>query len=173
MMNAGKLKVDLHVHLGEAVNFVKPSFNIAKKVVDAIKERGLDGIAITDHDRNDYAFQMKEVIETHFHDIVIICGQEVRFGLNHVVELFLSDDVTFRFIAHPGRLSNLPKMIKNGIHGLEIENGSFFINKENISALAETSGLILLSNSDAHSLSDIGRHYNNIDLEELKRRAKS
>ena len=63
-------------------------------------------------------------------------------------------------------------MIKSGIHGLEIENGSFFIDKENISALAATSGLMLLSNSDAHSLSDIGKHYNDIDLEELKRRAK-
>jgi PHP family Zn ribbon phosphoesterase len=42
---------------------------------------------------------------------------------------------------------------------------------EMIRGLAEKHDLLLLTNSDAHSLADIGHYHNEIDLEELCSRA--
>lgn len=170
-MKRKRLKLDLHTHLGEAINFAQPSLKVAQQIMEVIRERSLDGIAITDHDRKDFAFQMKEIIETHSNEVVIIPGQEIRFGIHHVIELYLPG-ATFRFIAHPGDLSHIGKHL-DYIHGVEIENGNWAINKERVTQAAAEYGLLLLSNSDAHLLSDIGRHYNYIDLEELITRAKS
>jgi PHP family Zn ribbon phosphoesterase len=42
-----------------------------------------------------------------------------------------------------------------------------------IREVAEKHDLLLLANSDAHFLSDIGKHYNEIEIEELYARARS
>ena len=49
-----KLKLDLHTHVWEAFNFVPPSVEIAEKVVNQIKSKGIDGIGITDHHNKDW-----------------------------------------------------------------------------------------------------------------------
>jgi PHP family Zn ribbon phosphoesterase len=46
------------------------------------------------------------------------------------------------------------------------------IDKSKVREVAEKHGLLLLSNSDAHYVSDIGRYYNEISLEELYARVK-
>ena len=169
-MKGKKLKLDLHTHIWEATNFAPLSFSLAEKIVQAIKERNLDGIAITDHYDKTFAFQMKEIIESQFSDIIIIPGQEISYLVDHVVELYLPDG-TFRFIAHPWDLTHLTQRL-NGVHGIEIENGQRAINKDQTGEVAQKFGLLPLSNSDAHTLSDVGLHYNYIELEELSRRAR-
>jgi histidinol phosphatase-like PHP family hydrolase len=92
-----------------------------------------------------------------------------------VVELYLPGDVTFRFIAHPGHpyVKNLDSLIDDGIHGIEFRNPLHDedMDKVRIRELAEKHDLLLLSNSDAHDLSDIGKYYNDIGIEELCARA--
>lgn len=166
-----KLKLDLHVHLGEALHFPSPSLPIAKMVVEIMRRRGLDGIAITDHDHKQFAFKMKEIIEGNFPDLLIIPGQEIKYGFDHIIELFLPGGV-FRFVAHPADFSPIERYL-GYIHGLEIENSCWVIHKERMAEIARRYDLLLLSNSDAHSLSEIGLLFNHIEIEELIRRVKA
>lgn len=166
-----KLKLDLHVHLFEAVNFAEPGPKLVRQIVGLAKLKGLDGIAITDHEElgTSFAYQIKEITEDIFNnDFIIIPGKELRQGLEHVVELYLPNNGTFRFIAHPGNLSNKDCSSLNGIHGIEIENGSFFTDEKHIIEYSKKCGLLMLKNSDAHSLADIGKCYNEIAIEDLQ-----
>ena len=101
--------------------------------------------------------------------MLIIPGQEIDIRWHQEVELYLPNGVTFRFLAHPG-YPTIPNEIEN-IQGIEIENALHYIDKERVLALAEEYDLLLLSNSDAHTVDTIGRYYTEIDIEELFSRA--
>ncbi|MFC1939240.1 PHP domain-containing protein [Chloroflexota bacterium] len=173
------MKLDLHTHCLEATSFARPDARVAERIVTRIKEQGLDGIAITDHSElgTEFACKIKDILAGSSHnEITIIIGAEVSRGPYHIVELYLRDNCTFRFIAHPG--SHSLRLLEqeysdylNGIHGMEIENGNYWVDSEEAVEFARNHGLLLLSNSDAHNLADIGRHYNEIDPEELYLRA--
>lgn len=178
------MKLDLHTHCREATACPNPTPDIVGRIVSAVKARGLDGIAITEHYTYTYAYQVRDIVHQYFNDeILIIPGKEmdkvflgIDKGLFHLVELYLPGDATFRFIAHPGHpyIRDLGSHIDGGIHGLELRNPSHDddMDDEMIRALAEKHDLLLLTNSDAHSLADIGHYHNEIDLEELCSRAK-
>lgn len=168
-----KLKLDLHTHCYEATGYRAPSLEIVRQIVDQIKAKGLDGIAITEHWDKDYGFKVKEIVEQFFNnEVLIIPGREVDVKEHQEVELYLPNGSTFRFLAHPGFPVN--SYIIEDVQGIEIENGlhNWHINKERVRELAEEHGLLLLKNSDAHFISQIGQYYNEISLEELIARAK-
>ena len=168
-----KLKLDLHTHCMEATRFAPPSVDIVSQIVAKIKARGLDGIAITEHNHKDYGFRVKDIVERYFNnEVLIIPGQEVDIGLRQEVELYLPNNSTFRFLAHPGFPYASEPFIIDNVQGIEIENGLHPIDKRRVRELAEGNHLLLLSNSDAHDLDKIGVYYNEIDLEELYARAK-
>jgi histidinol phosphatase-like PHP family hydrolase len=178
------LKIDLHTHCREATSCSTPTPDIVRRIVSAVKARGLDGIAVTEHYTHDYAYQVKEIVHQYFNDeILIIPGKEmdhvflgIEKGLFHLVELYLPGGATFRFIAHPGHphIRDLSSHIDGNIHGLELRNPSHDdeMDGQMIRELARKHDLLLLTNSDAHSLSDIGHYYNDIDIEDLSSRAK-
>jgi len=168
-----KLKLDLHTHCYEATGCRDPTVEIVKRIVDQIRVRGLDGIAVTEHWDKDYGFRVKEMVEQLFdNEVLIIPGQEIDVRGQQEVELYLPNGSTFRFLAHPGYPSN--SYTVENVQGIEIENHvhGWEMDKTKIREVAEEHGLLLLSNSDAHYLSDIGRYYNEISLEELYARAK-
>lgn len=143
------------------------------KIVAHIKAKGLDGIAITEHWDKDYGFRVKEIVEESFgNEVLIIPGQELDNSERHVVELYLPNGATFRFLGHPGFPTN--SYTVEDVQGIEIESAmhGWHIDKEKVKALAEEHDLLLLRNSDAHSIDWIGRYYNEIDLEDLIARAK-
>jgi histidinol phosphatase-like PHP family hydrolase len=170
------LKLDLHTHVFEEFLPISPNaitLRSVEKLVDQIKKAGLDGIAITEHDTKAYGYRVKEIVQTHFHnDVLIIPGQEYEGGPIHFVELDLpgADQSTFRFIAHPGYPGE-PGSHVQGYQGIEIENAShsWHIKSEQIKALATRNNLLLLSNSDAHYLRDIGRCYSLVSINDLHR----
>jgi histidinol phosphatase-like PHP family hydrolase len=170
------LKLDLHTHCGEATALYSPTLDIVKEIVAVVKTRGLDGIAITEHYNKAYGYKVQEMVEHHLKgEILVIPGREIDKGLLHVVELYLPGDVTFRFIAHPGYpyVRDLEAQIGD-IHGIELRNPLHDdeMDEGRIRALAEKYDLLLLTNSDAHFLDDIGKYYNEIDIEELCARAR-
>ena len=169
-----KLKLDLHTHTYEATGYHDPPVEVVKQIVDQIKARRLDGIAVTEHHDKDYGFRVKEMVEQFFdNEVLIIPGQEIDIGWRQQeVELYLPNGSTFRFLAHPGYPSNGYTI--NDVQGIEIYNvmHEWEIDKLKVREVAEKHGLLLLSNSDAHYVSDIGRFYNEISLEELYARAK-
>jgi PHP family Zn ribbon phosphoesterase len=173
---ANKLKLDLHVHVFEEFLPISPKFitiSSVGKLVDKIKAAGLDGVAITEHSNTDFGYRVKEIVDTHFEGkVLIIPGRELEDLPIHFVELDLSfiGKPTFRFLAHPGYPGD-PTSSIGGFQGIEIENAmhGWHIDQAMVRNLAEKHNLILLSNSDAHHLSDIGRCYTEISLEELAR----
>lgn len=167
-----KLKLDLHTHLWEATNYVSPRADIVARILSKVKERGLDGIGITEHNDIHYARSFIELVKKHFPDetLTLIPGQELNSRWLHIVELRLPGDYLFRFLAHPEyRWEEV-----DNIQGIEIENGMHVgqIDQTKVKAIAEERGLLLLHDSDAHYVNDIGCFYNEIELEELYRRAK-
>jgi len=163
----------LHTHCYEATCFRAPNEEIVGRIVAQIKAKGLDGIAITEHYDRDYGFKVKKIVEESFdNEVLIIPGWEIDIRERQEVELFLPNGSTFRYLAHPGFPIN-SYLIEN-VQGIEFENAlhNWHIDKERVKALAEGHDLLLLKNSDAHSIEWIGRFYNEIDLEELIARAK-
>lgn len=151
----------------------------------AVKRKGLDGIAVTEHYTDYYGHKVKEIVDTQLDSkIVVIPGQELdrmllghERGVIHVVELYLPGDLVFRFIAHPGHpyIRDLSQHIDEGIHGIELKNPLHDrdgLKEEQIKELAKKHDLILLTNSDAHRLEDIGTYHNEIEIEELCARAR-
>ena len=117
--------------------------------------------------------RVKEIVDESFNnEVLIIPGWEIDVPGRQEIELFLPNGATFRFLAHPGYPIN-SYTIEN-IQGIEIENAlhNWHIDRERVRALGEEHDLLLLSNSDAHSIDHIGQYYNEIDLDELIARAK-
>ena len=169
-----KTKIDFHTHCLESTGDSVPKISTVREIIFQTKKRGLDGIAITDHDNKDYGFRVKEVADLYFPgEIMIIPGQEVCLHKQHVVELYFTDNIVFRFCAHPvfGNLFEefINKEAKN-IHGIEIKNGAWQLREDKVKEVADKHNLIMLENSDAHSVNEIGFHYNEINLEDLKNR---
>lgn len=168
-----KLKLDLHTHCYEASGYKPPTLDIVATVVERIRLRGLDGIAITEHYNKDYGFQVREIVQEHFDsNIIIIPGQEIDENYVQVVELYLPNDSVFRFLAHPGYPGDFVNRIRN-VRGIEIENAlhNYHIEQDKVREAAKKHDLLLLRNSDAHVLSNIGQCYNKIAMEELYARA--
>jgi histidinol phosphatase-like PHP family hydrolase len=181
------LKLDLHTHCKEATACVNLTLDIAKKIVAAVKDRGLDGIAVTDHYGRAFGYEMKEMVDHHLNgEITIIPGQEIDklvptidrgFLHVHIVELYLPGDLTFRFMAHPDHrdIHKFDPVTYDSIHGIELKNPNYRyeMDEAKIREVAEEHDLLLLTNSDAHFLSDVGTYYNEIEIEELCARARS
>lgn len=168
-MTEKKLKLDLHTHCLEAVGFTEPTVEVVGKIIATIKAGGLDGIAITDHAKQQFAHKVKAVVEAHFSSsVLIIPGQEIDKGSMEIIELYLTKDRVFRFIAHPGypgsfSLNGVP------VHGIELENNghNWHMDRDEIMRFAGEHNLLLLKNSDAHHLEDIGKRYNEISWKTL------
>ena len=175
-----KVKLDLHTHVWEAFNFQPPSVEIAGKVVEQIKSRGIDGIAVTDHNNKDWAFEFKEIVDRRFPgEVIIIPGWEIEvrppqnpFDEYQISELFLDDGSVFRIYAHPGYYSpNI--IIEEGVHAIEVDNyiHNWHIRKPLVAQIAEAHDLMLVEVSDAHNLENIGLRYTEVEMGELRRRA--
>ena len=175
-----KLKLDLHTHIWEAFNFAPPSVEIAAQVVAQIRRRGIDGIAVTDHRHQDWAFDLQELVERHFPgEAVILPGWEIEirpesnpFAEYQVAEIFLPNGGVFRTYCHPGYYS--PEIIiEPEVHAIEIDNyiHNWHIRKKQVSGVAEEHGLLLLEVSDAHNLENVGLRYTEVDLDDLQARA--
>mgnify|MGYP005627356159 FL=1 len=160
--------------MNEATDFAPLNPDIVERLIEVVVKKGLDGIAIADHDGYDpnYPFKVRDIMEKHFNNAILIipaCEREV--GLNHEVELYLSDDKMFRFLAHPGDPYYPGPIPINNLQGIEMKNAIHFANEKLARRTAEDHNLMLLKNSDAHHLEDIGRYYNEITIDELLARA--
>ncbi|MDI9619449.1 MAG: PHP domain-containing protein [Candidatus Nezhaarchaeota archaeon] len=169
------LKLDLHTHPFEAMGFPDPSIDTVARIVRRVKESGLDGIAVTEHETPFYGFKAAEIAEEYFPEVIVIPGVELNVeGLSpvthrQIVELYLGERV-FRFQAHP--YEECPDILAL-CQGIEVKN---YLHKEMNSKLAEEAAaklnLVPLRNSDAHRLEDLGKHYNIISVELLVDRSE-
>jgi PHP family Zn ribbon phosphoesterase len=171
------LRLDLHTHIWEATGCAEPTPDIVRRVVEVARSRGLDGIAVTEHNYPEYGLRFKQLadrcLEDHF---LIIPGQEIdQYSRNRqIVELYLPGGVTFRFLAHPGQPEGSLDGDLSDLHGIELCNAvhDWHIQRDRVLYIAQQRGLLLLAVSDAHRIEHIGRVYTSVSLEELCSRAK-
>ncbi len=169
-----KLKIDLHTHTFEATGKWLDE-DVVRLIVDKVKEKGLDGIGITEHEFRSYGLQFQEIADRCCNgQVVVIPGQEISAWPVEIVELFLPGERIFRFICHPGFPPTDFSRMASQVQGIELNNAlhGWQMDQERIRAVAQEYDLLLLSNSDAHSLDDIGQHYNEISLDELLDRSQ-
>lgn len=183
------MKADLHCHS----HYSYDSLAKIKAMIEEAKRKGLDAIAITDHDN---AKAWEEAKKANF---PIILGEEIKTSKGDVLGLFLKQEINGRkkdprwvmeeikkqeglvIIPHPfhfleGFKDNLETYL-NLIDGLEVLNGrlpfSFFDKKAY--NFAQNHNLAMIGGTDAHCSKPIGDVYTESEaktLEELKQAIK-
>ena len=84
-----ELCFDFHIHS----KFSYDSLLSPKRIVRVAKKRGLDGIAITDHDTIKGALEASKFNDS----IYVIIGSEIRTEKGDVIGLFLNEEITSKY----------------------------------------------------------------------------
>jgi hypothetical protein len=172
------LKIDLHVHTCYSID----AATTLKEVVVYAKKRGLDGVAITDHDSVKGALKLAKK-----HDFLIIPGIEVSTRRGHVLALNVTIPIppklslfeTIQIIhdlggiavaAHPTAIykGGLRRQVTSNFDAIEVINSStfpFFLSTYLSQRLAFRLNLPQTAGSDAHYPSDIGTAYTLVDAD--------
>jgi len=168
-------KIDLHTH-----SVASPDGGISLRQYRSALESGLlDCIAITDHNRIDFAKEAREALGER-----IIVGEEIMTTQGEIVGLFLDEAIkpgmapedaiaairaqggvvyiphpfeTIRKGLHPATL----EVIRDHIDILEAVNGRAFLQNQSEQALvwAKLNGVPGAASSDAHGIRGLGRTY--------------
>lgn len=172
------LKIDLHVHS----HFSTDSTITGQELVYYAKKAGLDGVAVTDHDRIDGAVKIAR--ETGFFiipgmEIVSLQGHVVALNIQRAIPNNLDINETIEEIheangiaiaCHPTGLlkCGLGKQIPPNVDALETINSSalpFRLSVKRNEAIAQRLGKPRVGGSDAHYGPEIGFAYTLIQAE--------
>jgi len=174
------MRFDLHIHTHRSPD----SLMQPDEVIKAALRRGLDGVAITDHNTLEGALEVGAVAP-----IPVIVGEEIRTTEGEIIGLFLSRPIPPRlspeetvaaireqggivYIPHPfdhyrreamGRRT-LERII-DGVDAIEVFNARTLIPQDNALAreIAQARGLAMGAGSDAHTPYEVGRAYVEIE----------
>ncbi len=172
-----KLRLDLHVHTNRSSDARTPPELIPKLV----RERGLDGLAITDHN-----------ILSHdsSSEIVILPGMEVSSSDGHIIGLGVSEpvsrglsgDETIRTIREFGGVSIIvhpydllrsavrPHLLEERPDLIEVINSSSFLHTiswRRARKFAHNGGFPTTAGSDSHIPETLGRAYTEIECDSM------
>lgn len=174
------MKVDMHIHtIYSGDSICKP-----ESVIKEAKRRGIDGIAVTDHNKTDAWIKMLN--EGAAKGIVVILGEEIEVKQNgkvvgEVLGYFLTEEVkrgeideVLDEIARQGGIAALPhpfcfwrgmkadiKEVAKRVDAVEVINSRMYLNFQNRKALelARKYKLAEIGGSDAHSCWEVGNAY--------------
>jgi len=173
-----RLKIDLHVH----TRYSHDSTITLDEIVAYSKKRGLDGVAITDHDVVGGALRLAQKAK----ELVVIPGVEVTTSHGHVLALNVTEPVprelspfeTIQIIHEAGGIAVAahPTVFYKGLRGhvnsnfdaVEVVNASafpFFLSTYLSHKLAVRLDLPQTAGSDAHYASEIGFAYTVVDAD--------
>jgi len=172
------LKIDLHVH----TIYSYDALITPKELVFYAKKRGLDGVAITDHDRIDGALKIAK--ET---DFLVVPGVEISSLNGHIIGLNvdelvppkLSVDETLDRIHEAGGIAiachpitffkeSLKGHISPRFDAIEVINSSAFpfnYSVRHTEKIASRLGIARVAGSDAHYGPEIGYAYTLVNAE--------
>lgn len=171
-------KVDLHTH-----SIASPDGSITiEQYHKAISSKTLDIIAITDHNRIDFALEMQQKLPG-----AIIVGEEIMTTAGEIIGLYLTEVIkpgltpqeTIRAIKDQGGVVYIPhpfETVRKGLHPavldelvdhidiIEICNGRAFFQNKSEQAVVWTrlNGKIGAASSDAHGFQGLGSTYTTI-----------
>lgn len=173
-----RLKIDLHVH----TRYSHDSTITLDEIVAYSKKRGLNGVAITDHDVVKGALRLAQKAK----ELIVIPGVEVTTSHGHVLALNttkpvpkeLSPSETIQIIHEAGGIAVAahPTVFYKGLRGhvnsnfdaVEVVNASafpFFLSTYLSHKLAVRLDLPQTAGSDAHYASEIGFAYTVVDTD--------
>ncbi len=166
------IKIDLHMHS----EYSKDSRMKVDKIIKIAKSRGLDGVAITDHNSAEGGFRGRKIAGN---DFIVIPGEEVLTDRGEVLCLFIKEEVKARefyevvdevhsqggicIASHPFdhfRLNRLKGIgsLYNALDGIEVFNARCVLERANRQAMnfALKKNMLMTAGSDAHSYREIG-----------------
>ena len=171
-------KIDLHVH----THYSYDSLITPEELIFYAKKRGLDGVAVTDHDRLDSALKIAK--ET---DFLIIPGVEISSLNGHILALNVQEPIPKRLSAdetadkiheaggmavacHPVTFfkESLGNNTNSKFDAVEVINASAFpfnYSVNNSRKIASRLGIAQVAGSDAHYGPEIGCAYTLVDAE--------
>ncbi|MCK9578278.1 PHP domain-containing protein [bacterium] len=187
------MKIDLHCH----TFFSNDGTSSVKKIIEEGKRKGIDGVAITDHENTDAweeaVFWGKKL------EFEIILGEEIKSSEGDILGLFMTKNINGKgkspewiiekikeqggltIIPHPfhefeGFKNSLEKYVKL-IDGIETFNGRRPFNKgDNLAkSFAEKFNLPKIGGSDSHYYKTVGNTYTECkanNLEDYKKQLK-
>lgn len=167
---------DLHIHS----KYSYDSFLSPKKIIEVAKRKGLDGIAITDH--NTVKGGIATLKANKNKDFQVIVGAEMKTEYGDIIGLFLSEEIrTRRFeevieeiksqgglsvLAHPYRQYENPEKIIDKVDLVEAFNArSRKEDNKRAYKLAKKFKKPVTAGSDAHLGFEIGRGRTIVDSE--------
>ncbi len=172
------MKIDLHVHS----NYSSDSLITPQQLVYSARKCGLDGVAITDHDRLDGAQKIAE--ET---DLLIIPGMEITSLDGHIVGLNLQKPVSpgctaertvekiheaggTAIACHPaglfkGSLGDKTNVSFNAVEVINASSIPFSYSVKRANSLAQRLRLPQVAGTDAHLAAEIGLAYTLVEAE--------
>lgn len=174
-----KIKLDLHVH----TCYSHDGLITPEELVKYTCRAGLDGVAITDHNRVDGALKLAKKL-----DLLIVPGMEVSSAGGHIIGLNISEHIPSRLsieetverihelggiavVCHPYSLikSMLKRIsLSSKIDAIEVINASAFPFTRSVNyarQLAAKLRLPQVAGSDAHYAPEIGSAYTLINSE--------
>lgn len=176
------MRIDLHVHTRERSSC---AHSTTEEMIRAAIEADLDGVVLTDHDRLVPKERLR-YLNAKYEPFRVFGGVEVTTRGEHILVLGIEDPAIergywdypelhrfvieregFLAVAHPYRFD--PHQVGVDLerfppHGLELcSRNTPRSAKPRIRELSEALQVVLLSNSDAHHVSDVGRYYNALD----------
>lgn len=170
------MKIDLHCHTNYSNDAISTPYNVIKQAL----KKGLDGIAITDHDTtNGWTEAIKAAKELNAY---LILGEEVKSSKGDILGLFLKKEIKMKgcdpiqiineihrqeglaIIPHPFHFPKHFKDVKDYLHlidGIEVSNARRLLNYFDKKALdlAEENNLIMTAGSDCHIDKSCGYTY--------------
>jgi predicted metal-dependent phosphoesterase TrpH len=175
------LKIDLHVH----THYSEDATTTLNEVVYYAKKRGLDGLAVTDHETLEGA----KKLEKRRPNLTIIPGLEIETPSGHILALNVTTVIPSKLsiletvekihevggtavLAHPAAVLKIglgQKMRSDSnIDAVEVINSGtfpFFLSTYLGCRIAERFNLPRIAGSDAHHPSEIGAAYTIVDAE--------
>jgi len=170
------MKVDLHVH----TCYSGDSLTSLEAIIVACQRRGLDRVAITDHNTIAGALALREMAPE-----LVLVGEEIKTSAGELIAYFLEEEVPSGLspqetiaciraqegvVAVPHPLDRLRREAMRRAHLLEIMDQvdaleafnartTFPADNRRAGELARQRGLPVTAGSDAHSIYEIGRAY--------------
>lgn len=172
------LKFDLHIH--SAYSF--DSLTRPQAIAEQALKKGLDGIAITDH--NVFRINWAK-LQSEYPELIIIPGTEIgAAGVGDILCYFIKEEITSKdpfevikqtheqggiaTLAHPfhhGRtLESYPDQLMELLDAVETGNSHNTINYEKSIELAHRYSKPCTGGSDAHFANEIGNGYTLLDI---------
>jgi hypothetical protein len=181
---ARKFKLDLHTHPIESLKTemgIKGIHEITEKVagaiVKAVKQAGLNGIAITETNNFNHGWVAGLQILDHFQkeNVVVLPGVELEHNQQHFLRLYIPDYYRrrmpffkqqdwFTILAHPGLYYPLEMSQLEGIQLDAVESHSRHGDFALAEQVSREKNIPAIRTSDARSLNQMGREWVEVDF---------